>query len=73
MRSDRAPPSQGAVCKMISIDPPLSVKLEQSSMGSMAQWGNDCRTYLESPTIDRTVEAVKVRTIEMPGQYHGYE
>jgi hypothetical protein len=39
----------------------------------MVQWGNDYVTNLESPTIDRAIEAAEVRMIEMPGQDLGYE
>ena len=39
----------------------------------MVQWGNENGTNLESPTIDRAIEAAEVRMIEMPGQDHGYE
>ncbi len=39
----------------------------------MMQWKNDCVTNLESPAIDRLIEAAEVQMIEMLGQYHGYE
>ncbi len=39
----------------------------------MVQWENDHGTNLESPTINRTIEAAEVRMIEMPGQNLGYE